>query len=90
MLSPYLDYLFIVRRISYRLSVEIDYVWILCKSNISMMPHELTLRGAWQLTEDNGDPLFLPIAAKWLVFGTDDGDDDDDDDDGGGGDGGNV
>ena len=27
------------------------------------------------MTEDNGDHLFVPIAAKWLASGTDDDDD---------------
>ena len=29
------------------------------------------------MTEDNGDYLFVPIAAKWLASGTDDDDNDD-------------
>ena len=36
------------------------------------------------MTEENGDHLFVPIAAKWLASETDDDDDDgggDDDDD---------
>src|SRR5678815_3767179 len=33
------------------------------------------------MTEENGDNLFVPIAAKWLASGTDDDDDEDDDDD---------
>src|SRR5688572_23899499 len=38
---------------------------------------KLTLREqwTWQMTKDNGDNLFVPIAAKWLASGTDDDDD---------------
>ena len=32
------------------------------------------------MTEENGDHLFVPIAAKWLASETDDGGGDDDDD----------
>ena len=35
----------------------------------------------WKVTEDNGRHLFVPIAAKWLAWETDDDDDGDDDDD---------
>ena len=33
------------------------------------------------MTEENGDHLFVPIAAKWLASETDDGGGDDDDGD---------
>ena len=33
------------------------------------------------MTEENGDHLFVPIAAKWLASETDDGGGGDDDDD---------
>ena len=35
----------------------------------------------WQITEDNGGHLFVPIAAKWLLSRAGGGDDDNDDDD---------